>query len=134
MTTSRNEQSLRHRLNGLPDVSRSCFDDDSSMLAVAVTSQDGADAVRAAGAIPELVRYRAEQLEATKAELDARSVAPLPARRRGVDPRANRVVVVSVMWGEQRRGRGPGVARRGTDGGDPWYTRERPQPVTRPRG
>jgi hypothetical protein len=25
-----------------------------------------------------------------------------------------------VMWGEQRRGRGPGVARRGTDGGDPW--------------
>jgi hypothetical protein len=122
----------------------SWFDADSGRLTVAVTSESGADAVRATGADAELVRYNARQLDAAKRRLDAQaSDAPAGVASWHVDPRANRVVV-SVVEGEQQdaevrafldaaRVAGPVTVRAdaveqpstfaaGTVGGDPYYT------------
>lgn len=69
----------------------SYLDADTGELVVTVTSKTAAQEVRAAGAIPKLVRHSNADLRAAMTTLDKRAAAP--GTSWGVDPRHNQVVV-----------------------------------------
>ncbi|MFD9888016.1 S1 family peptidase [Amycolatopsis sp. NPDC059027] len=71
----------------------SYYDQASSRLIVTVTDAAGADQVRAAGAVPKLVAYRASELAAVTGELDRSARIPGTAWR--VDPRSGHVLVTA---------------------------------------
>ncbi len=71
----------------------SFYDQASSRLTVTVTDQAAADQVRAAGATPKFVKYRASQLKAVTAELARTASVPGTAWR--VDPRTGQVLVTA---------------------------------------
>lgn len=71
----------------------SYYDRATSRLVVTVTDAAGADQVRAAGAIPKQVPYRASELAAVTAQLDRTARIPGTAWR--VDPRSGQVLVTA---------------------------------------
>ncbi|MEU3182723.1 S1 family peptidase [Streptomyces sp. NPDC006923] len=119
----------------------SWFDAADNTLAVAVTNEDRADAVRATGATVRVVKHSARQLDAAKSRIDALD-APDGVSSWHVDPKANRVVVNVVAAHQsdndvrdfvaRARQAGPVTVKEtaeaprtfaaGTVGGDPYYT------------
>jgi len=71
----------------------SYYDQSSGKLVVTVTDSAAAAQVRAAGATPKFVKYRASQLKAVTAGLDATARIPGTAWR--VDPRTGQVLVTA---------------------------------------
>ncbi|WP_027927552.1 S1 family peptidase [Amycolatopsis benzoatilytica] len=71
----------------------SFYDQAGSKLVVTVTDAAAAAQVRAAGATPKLVKYRASELKAVTAELNATARIPGTAWR--VDPRTGQVLVTA---------------------------------------
>ncbi|MDX3851587.1 S1 family peptidase [Streptomyces sp. AK02-01A] len=119
----------------------SWFDAADGTLAVAVTDEQKADAVRATGATVRIVKHSARQLDAAKSRIDALD-APDGVSSWHVDPKANQVVV-NVVAGQKSdndvrdfvaraRQTGPVTVKEtaeaprtfaaGTVGGDPYYT------------
>lgn len=75
----------------LGDRSAGSYLDASGKAVVTVTDAAAADTVRAAGAVPKLVRHSAAQLASATAALD--STARIPGTAWAVDPVSNQVVV-----------------------------------------
>jgi Alpha-lytic protease prodomain len=75
----------------LGDRSAGSYLDASGKSVITVTDAAAADTVRAAGAVPKLVRYSAAQLASSTAALD--SSARIPGTAWAVDPMSNQVVV-----------------------------------------
>jgi streptogrisin D len=75
----------------LGDRSAGSYLDASGKSVITVTDAATADTVRAAGAVPKLVRYSAAQLASSTAALD--SSARIPGTAWAVDPVSNQVVV-----------------------------------------
>jgi streptogrisin D len=75
----------------LGDRSAGSYLDASGKAVVTVTDAAAADTVRAAGAVPKLVRHSAAQLAGATAALD--STARIPGTAWAVDPVSNQVVV-----------------------------------------
>jgi streptogrisin D len=75
----------------LGDRSAGSYLDTSGKSVITVTDAAAADTVRAAGAVPKLVRHSAAQLASSTAALD--SSARIPGTAWAVDPMSNQVVV-----------------------------------------
>ncbi|WP_418959305.1 S1 family peptidase [Streptomyces tritici] len=105
-------------------------------LVVTVTTGSAAERVRAAGAVPKLVRRSAAQLDAAMADLETR--AKIPGTSWGLDPRTNQIAVeadssvsardlarlravAADRDGAIRVTRVPGVFHREVAGGDAIY-------------
>jgi streptogrisin D len=97
----------------LGDRSAGSYLDASGKSVITVTDAAAADTVRAAGAVPKLVRHSAAQLASSTAALD--SSARIPGTAWAVDPMSNQVVVSvdSTVTGAKLAQLNAAVARLG---------------------
>jgi Alpha-lytic protease prodomain len=97
----------------LGDRSAGSYLDTNGTAVVTVTDAAAADTVRAAGAVPKLVRHSAAQLAGATAALD--STARIPGTAWAVDPASNQVVVSvdSTVTGARLAQLNAAVARLG---------------------